>query len=1163
MQDKKKSKPELIKEINELRGQVAAMKAGVREREEFKLVLGRDALALDSLAEIIVYEDTEGRILWANKAAMDTFGLTLEEMKGKTCYELWQMPGEPPCSGPVKEAVRSGRAAFAEVRVPEGKYWNVRAYPIKEESGSVIGAIEVALDITGQKQAQDELVKSEQQCRLIIEEASDAIFQLDTAGHITDANRAACDSLGRTRDELLTMSVSQVDLDWQAERVSGLLEGLAVGAVETVEGTNLRKNGTTFPVEVRLTKIETDGSPVILAFVRDITQRRRIESALMESEQALKAELESETRATDSIRVSGIDIKWRLREGTCTFDKLPVAMMWIESTLAGLISGGRSMVGTKRFALALQSQGRKSVEDDWQVISQFADFQTGFKAIANIARVAGWGDWHLMSVDMEKKECRFRVYNSWEGRCQKALGVSWGSGLVAGKLAGYTSMLFKTNCWADQTAFCAAGDDYDEFLVHPSDRSIEQEIENLFASDQATRADMAVALEKLRKEIEERIAAEKLLRESEERYRNFVANSSEGIYRVDLIEPVPLDLPEEEIAELISKNAVGGEVNEALANMYGVTPEQMIGRHVTDLTPDYGKRVIGIVRSKSHQVSALETVDYDKNGKPVYLSESFFGVVKDGMLHRIWGVQQSITERKRAEERLRRSEEEHRQIVEKMGEGLVTTDADYVFTYVNPALAKMLGRTYEEMVGHHISEFVHPDHRDLISEQIELRKKGVSKPYDLTWITKDGRKVYTITSPQGIFDSQGNFIGSFGVVTDITEHKRTERELRRSREMLQKVLDTIPARVFWKDRNSVYMGCNKLFAHDAGVESPAEVSGKTDYDMPWTKEESDLYIEYDRHVMESDTPEYHILERQLQADGKHAWVDTSKVPIHDEYGNVVGILGTYEDITERKGFEEERERLLKALAAKNEELESIVYVSSHDLRSPLVNIQGFSGELHRSCDQLAAVTQKTKVNVRDKTELSRILEEEIPTSLGYISNSTTKIDALLRGLLKLSRLGSITLNVRRLNMNSILREVVRGMQYQIRQSDARVSIGVLPPCTADPAQVGQVFANLLDNALKYRDSERSPRIKVEGVAENSVCVYSVKDNGIGIAPAHMDKIFEIFHRLDPHSEVAGEGLGLTVARRILDLMNGSLRVESEPGKGSTFYVTLPAAKEEE
>ena len=235
---------------------------------------------------------------------------------------------------------------------------------------------------------------------------------------------------------------------------------------------------------------------------------------------------------TPRIQVYGIDFEWSPERGTCTLGRLPVAMMWLDTTLAGLMSGVQAMVGTERFALALQSEGRRSVDADWRVIAQFADFPTGFRAIADVAAAAGWGEWVILSLDEDARECRIRVGNSWEGLYQRALGVCWGSAMLAGKMAGYCSRLFGVNCWADQTAFIATGDACDEFVIRPSSRSLEQEIERLLASDGATRADMAVALRKLETEIEQRRRMEEALRESEARFRATFEQAAVGMVHV-------------------------------------------------------------------------------------------------------------------------------------------------------------------------------------------------------------------------------------------------------------------------------------------------------------------------------------------------------------------------------------------------------------------------------------------------------------------------------------------------------------------------------------------------------------------------------------------------------------------------------------------------------
>jgi PAS domain S-box-containing protein len=269
-----------------------------------------------------------------------------------------------------------------------------------------------------------------------------------------------------------------------------------------------------------------------------------------------------------SLQVEGINVEWYPEQGICTFEKLPVAMMWVDTTLAGVMSGVQTMVGTARFVLALQSEGRKSVEADWRVISNYQSFRDGFKAIANIAAVAGWGHWTLTSLDEDRKECRFWVTDSWEGRYQRALGVCWGSGMLAGKLAGYCSKLFGTNCWADQTAFAARGDAYDEFLVRPSSRSIEKEIDELLASDAATRADMAVALRRLEEEIAERKRKEEALRQSEEKYRHLFEMESDALFLID--------------------NATGQilEVNASAVALYGYSRDELLQKRNTDLSAE-------------------------------------------------------------------------------------------------------------------------------------------------------------------------------------------------------------------------------------------------------------------------------------------------------------------------------------------------------------------------------------------------------------------------------------------------------------------------------------------------------------------------------------------------------------------------------------------------
>lgn len=244
------------------------------------------------------------------------------------------------------------------------------------------------------------------------------------------------------------------------------------------------------------------------------------------------------------------------------------------------------------------------------------------------------------------------------------------------------------------------------------------------------------------------------------------------------------------------------------------------------------------------------------------------------------------------------------------------------------------------------------------------------------------------------------------------------------------------------------------------------------------------------------------------------------------------------------------------LAVKNDELEQIVYVASHDLRSPLVNIDGYAKELGYSLESLTRLLEKLQ-DASLRQETISLVDEDMAESLHYIRTSAEKMDKLLMGLLRLSRSGRAALEVTALDMEKMISEIFDSIEFQIRQAGVSVEMGSLPPCRGDAVQVNQVFSNLIDNALKYRDPDRKGRIRVSGRQDGDWCVYTVEDNGIGMDARHRDKIFNIFHRLDP-SRGQGEGLGLTIVKRILDRLDGTVSVSSDPGEGSRFYVTLPA-----
>jgi PAS domain S-box-containing protein len=299
--------------------------------------------------------------------------------------------------------------------------------------------------------------------------------------------------------------------------------------------------------------------------------------------------------------------------------------------------------------------------------------------------------------------------------------------------------------------------------------------------------------------------------------------------------------------------------------------------------------------------------------------------------------------------------------------------------------------------------------------------------------------------------------------------------------------------------------------------------------------------------------------RATRKDGTVWWAEgTANNLLNDP--SVQAIIINYRDVSERKQADVERERLLGELESKNKELETLVYITSHDLRSPLVNIQGFGKNLQKYFRRVSDILGSAGSLEEYRSSVQPILAERIPTALHFIATSSMKMESLIEGLLRLSRIGSASLCMEALNMTALVDGILDTMTFQIEKAHAEVEVvQPLADCQADRIQLSQVFSNLLDNALKYRAADRPLVVTISSRTEPGKVIYTVADTGMGIAPEYLSKIWEIFRRIEDSGEIPGEGLGLTIAQRIIERHRGRIWVESEPGSGSRFHVELPVS----
>jgi len=291
--------------------------------------------------------------------------------------------------------------------------------------------------------------------------------------------------------------------------------------------------------------------------------------------------------------------------------------------------------------------------------------------------------------------------------------------------------------------------------------------------------------------------------------------------------------------------------------------------------------------------------------------------------------------------------------------------------------------------------------------------------------------------------------------------------------------------------------------------------------------------------IQSGQQERFVMTHQIVlSDGSERWVDSWGLLSRDRNGKPARVAGVVMDITDRKLAEQEREHLIRELEARNTELQQFTYTVSHDLKAPLITINGFLGYLEK--DVLAGNTE------RMKADISRITE------------ATDKMHRLLTELLELSRIGRIMNPSEMIPFAALAHDALDVVHGRIEASGVTVELDPdLPAVYGDRQRLTEVLQNLLDNAAKFMGNQPKPRIQIgQRGEEDGKPVFFVKDNGIGIAPAYHERIFGLFNKLDP--QVEGTGIGLALVRRIVEVHGGRIWVESEAGKGSSFYFTLPS-----
>jgi len=524
--------------------------------------------------------------------------------------------------------------------------------------------------------------------------------------------------------------------------------------------------------------------------------------------------------------------------------------------------------------------------------------------------------------------------------------------------------------------------------------------------------------------------------------------------------------------------------------------------------------------------------------------------LKDTNLNLEVRVKERTADLEKTQESLQLSKEKYRKLVEEAGEVVYTSDYMGNFTYINPMSKKLTGYIENELIGKSFLEVIDPEWKKKVAEfyKEQFDKKIKETLFAFPIITKSGEKKWVEqTVIQQIVD--GKITGHHAIVRDITERKKIEEiikqkseelersniNLKESEQQIQAIFDSAPDAVIVINNESNIVKWNHKAEKLFNWKEP-EVIGKPLYNFIIPERYRERHKNGIKHYLNTGEGPFINKDTEIEAISKsglefNVSLTIAPVGIKDK----ILFIGFLRDITQRKKIEEEIKQKSEELVRSNQELEQFAYVASHDLQEPLRTINNFVGLLDKkSCIKT---------------------DEDIKEYFKFIKNATSKMQNLIKDLLEYSRVGR-NITFTSVDCNSIVKEVTALLEASINESNAKITVSVLPVLKGNETELKRLFQNLLSNAIKFRKQNRTPEIIITAEEKRTEYLFAIRDNGIGIEEKYINKLFIIFQRLHGAEEYPGTGIGLATCKKIVMLHGGKIWVESKIGEGSTFYFTL-------
>ncbi len=855
--------------------------------------------------------DEKGNITLTNQRLLEISGKKWENVKGKHISSFF--PPDVLAEKPLRfDLLEEGKTIVSERKIfkPDGTVVFIEMHSKKMPDGTYQTIVR---DVTDRKHSEMKLKESEKKFKAIFNHANDAIFVMDSKVFL-DCNIQTEKIFGCKKEQIIGHSPAEFSPEYQpdgrlsSDKAREKINAALGGTPQSFEWVHSKLDGTLFFADVSLNKVVLGEGSVIQAIVRDISDRKKAEESLRQSENLYRSIIENIT-----------DVYYRIdvQERVIMISDAGASLLGYKSTneIIGLPLNDvwNNPEEKEKFFSLLKRNGR--VKEFTTTVKRL-DGKTIYVAVSASYFKDGTGN--ILGIEGIIRDITYRKKTEEELiKSNRVFNHSMDMLCIAG-FDGYFKTLnpawAKTLGWSNEELLAKP---FIEF-VHPDDR------------ETTTNARLKLVDGKDIYQFENRYlckdgsirwlswnsypySEEKVIyavaRDITERKQVEMELSTEQFFSRTLMEKVTDQIYFKDL------NSKFIRVSNNVALRFGLSnPNEVVGKSDFDFfTKEHAQFAYEIeqkIIETGKPVIDFEEMETWPDGRVTWVSTTkmpFYD--KQGIIIGTFGISRDITDRKRTEEALRVSEERLRMVIDTTNDAIWDIESESSHIFFSDRFYTMLGykpREFEPNIKNWKS-LIHPDDinwatilvRKTFAEglnefDVEIRHKTKNNEYK--WIHNRGKIVKK--------DEHGNPIRILGTLTDITERKIAEEKLKESKNLLLSILDTIPVRVFWKDQNLNYLGCNKPFAKDSGLNDPKELVGKNDFQMGW-HDQAELYRADDMAVIKSGSPKIGYEEPQTTPNGYIIWLRTSKIPLRSADGKIQGVLGTYEDITESKRAKDE------------------------------------------------------------------------------------------------------------------------------------------------------------------------------------------------------------------------------------------------------------------